>query len=40
MVDLQALQIPADGLRDGSLGDDPSSHRTQEGFQVDILPQA
>lgn len=34
----QTFQVPADGLRDGYLGDDDPVVRAKEGLQVDILP--
>lgn len=34
----QIIQVPADGLRDGNLGDDEFIDCAQEGLQIDILP--
>lgn len=38
MVSGQIIQVPADGLRDGNLGDDEFIDCAQEGLQIDILP--
>lgn len=35
---LKTVQVPTDGLRDGSLGNDFPAHSAQESFSVDILP--
>ncbi|KAI4119690.1 MAG: hypothetical protein LQ345_000488 [Seirophora villosa] len=35
----QTVQISADGLRNGHLGDDAPDHRAKEGVPIDILPR-
>ena len=39
LIILKTVQISANGLRDGSVGDDASSDRAKESIQVNILPQ-
>lgn len=35
---MQIVQVPADGLRDGDLGDDEFIGCAQESLSIDILP--
>ena len=37
---IQTIQIPADGLRDGNMGDDEPLDSAQESLQINILPRA
>ena len=33
----QIVQVPADGFRDGGVGDDELAHSAEEGVSVDVL---
>ncbi|CAF9929067.1 MAG: hypothetical protein ALECFALPRED_004240 [Alectoria fallacina] len=37
--DSQTIQVPADGFRDGNMGDDKPLDSAEESLQIDILPQ-
>ena len=37
LADFQAVQVPADGLRDGYMGNDIAVDCAEEGLQVDLL---
>lgn len=38
LAGLQAVQVPANGLRDGYLGDDVFVDCAEEGLQINLLP--
>lgn len=38
-ITTQIIQVPADGFRNGDMGDDQSAHSAQEGLPVYILPR-